>query len=449
MNNRPLPPVKESAHEGSKGLRGRTAEIAEGFLLWTVCAYIVVTFIRPQDMLPALGIVKPGWPITILVLAACAPHVWPQISASRIARAGFAFLGVMCVGLVMTVNQYWWFQTTWMHFVTTIVFLVGLPVLMKTEAHRNRIVILFMIAFWTLALWVLSHHGIGVGAFLQDENDTAVWLGVGVCFGAFMGIMRDGLLPKVLGWSLAVLSAWAIVVTNSRGGFVGLAVGTLGILWFSRRAIIGALAVGAIAALAFSHLPAGYIDKRLMSATDPNDETRVERLYSWHRAWDMFLDHPVVGVGAGNFAWRVGKYDSSEAAIQERKFKRSVAGRAAHSMYFQLLPETGVAGLLCYAVILMASLRIAMRVRRKDTVRIMDPMDRSVALAAAAGLIAMSASGAFVSVLFYPNLWVLCGLLSYIPIKYPELFSLPRRSRQQSRRAIAAAVGGEGGDADA
>jgi O-antigen ligase len=416
---------QDIARKGGRS-RERLATAAEGFLAWTVYAYLFLTYIRPQDIFPPLGAIHPGWPVTVLVLAACVPHVASQFAKSRAARVAFFFLAVLCVGLVATVNQYWWFQTTWIHVVTTMVFLVGVPVLLKNARYRMTILKIFMGSFWLLSVWVLTHHGTGYGAFLEDENDSAAWLGVGVCFGAFFGILGEGLQRRLMGWALVALSAAAIVATNSRGGFLGLAAGAVAVLWLSRRLVTGAIVVVALVALTYSFLPAGYVDKRLMSATDPNDPTRTERIYSWHRAWDMFLDHPIIGVGAGNFSWRVASYDATESAIQERKFRRSIAGRAAHSVYFQVLPETGLLGTASYLILVLGAIGIGTRARRKNISDGMDGFDRAMALAATSSLIALSASGAFVSILFYPHVWALCGMISYLPLKYPQLLQRAR-----------------------
>jgi O-antigen ligase len=419
---------RQSASPRVRG-RWRSSELATGFLSWTLCAYLFLTYIRPQDMVSALGKVRPGWPITILVLAACLPFVGVQLQTSKITRLSFAFLAVVCFGLVATVNQYWWFQTTWMHLVTTIVFLVGMPVLLRNPVHRDSIIRIMMLGFWVLAVWVITHHGRGYGAMLEDENDVAAWLGAGVCFAVYLGVMGKGKIRQILGWCLVALSVAAIVVSNSRGGFLGLLAAGLAIIWFARRLFLGAAITAVLIVVAYPLLPSGYVEKRLMSATDPNDGTRRERIYSWHRGWDMFVDHPVVGVGAGNFAWQVGKYDSTEAAIQERRNGRSVAGRAAHSMYFQLLPETGIAGSVCYLLLLCSAFAVALRVRGRKSPSDVDRVDQGLALAAASSLVALSVSGAFLSMLFYPHVWFLFGVMAFVSLKYPDVLSAEAKGR--------------------
>jgi O-antigen ligase len=395
--------------EGSPPFPGRAAAETHAALFWAAMAFIVVTFVRPQDILGVLKVLRPGIPVTFVLLVASLPLIPRQVANSVTARLMFAFLAVIVIGGIVTVNQYWWFQTVWIHAVTTVFFAVSMPVLFRTPAQRDRILALFLFAFDFVAIWVLTHHGVGQGGFLGDENDAGVALGIGFCFAALFVPSASGATRKVVWVGSALLCAAAIVATNSRGGFLGLVVAVIAVAWFSRRVVLVLAMSCAIAVVAYPFLPAGYVDKRLASANDPNDPTRAERLYGWHRGWDMFLDHPILGVGAANYSWRVGEYDSTEKAIEERQNRRSLGGRAAHSMYFQLLPETGLAGTVLYIVLLIRSLRIGIRWRRGPPNLPMNAKDHAMARVAAAGLVVLSVSGAFVSVLFYPYFWMLVG----------------------------------------
>jgi hypothetical protein len=385
----------------------------------------VLTYIRPQDVIKVLAVVRPGIPVTALVLLASIPYIGGELARSTLARAAFAFLAVVVLGGVVTINQYWWYQTTWAHIVTTIVFFVCLPALFRNDHYRNKLILLLIVAFDVLAIWALTHHGVGQGAFLGDENDAGVALGIGVCFATLVGGCFPGRKWRAFAIISTITCAAAIVATGSRGGFLGLVAAVLGIAWFSRKTVRVLAIAALVAAVAYPLLPAGYVNQRLASANDPNDPTRAERLYGWHRGWDMFIDNPLIGVGAANFAWRVGEYDKTEKAIEERKDRRSLGGRAAHSLYFQVLPETGTLGAVCYLFLLFQALRVGTRVGRIEAPAGLDEIDRGLARACAAGLLSFSVSGAFVSVLFYPHFWLLAGLLGYIRSKGLD-FARPR-----------------------
>jgi O-antigen ligase len=392
----------------------RTVREGRKILFWATMAYIIVTFVRPQDIFRALEVVRPGIPISVVLLLAALPLTPGRLAISGGTRIMFAFLAVIVIGGIVTVNQYWWFMTVWSHAITTVVFAVSVPVLYRETAYRDKMIALFLFSYDFVAVWALTHHGVGQGAFLGDENDAGVALGLGVCLAAFLVPAVSSAKLKIACVGSALLCAAAIVATGSRGGFLGLLAAVVAIAWFSRR-LIPVLALScAIAAVAYPFLPAGYVDKRLASANDPNDPSRTERLYGWRRGWEMFLDHPVLGVGAANYAWRVAEYDNTAKAIEERQNRRSLGSRAAHSVYFQLLPETGLAGTALYAALLIRSIRTGVRSRRNRNDSSADAIDTAVARMSAAGLIVLSVSGAFVSVLFYPHFWMLVGFAECI-----------------------------------
>ena len=81
--------------------------------------------------------------------------------------------------------------------------------------------------------------------------------------------------------------------------------------------------------------------QRALSITSTTLVSNTERLLMWKSASQMFLDHPLTGVGLGNYKSQYqGKYISPEA--KEKKQEH------AHSNIFQMLGENGLVGLLGY-----------------------------------------------------------------------------------------------------
>ncbi len=81
--------------------------------------------------------------------------------------------------------------------------------------------------------------------------------------------------------------------------------------------------------------------KRALSVTSTTLVSNTERLLMWKSASQMFLDHPLTGVGLGNYKTQYQeKYISPEA--QEKKQEH------AHSNFFQMLGENGLVGLAGY-----------------------------------------------------------------------------------------------------
>ena len=78
------------------------------------------------------------------------------------------------------------------------------------------------------------------------------------------------------------------------------------------------------------------------------------RVSEWHKAWLMFLDAPLFGVGFGNFAWHSFSYQqlpAFSAMLKPELFSHS------HNLFAQVLAETGIAGFLLLLLLLVGWVR--------------------------------------------------------------------------------------------
>ena len=94
----------------------------------------------------------------------------------------------------------------------------------------------------------------------------------------------------------------------------------------------------------------------------------------------------------------------------QRGARRQIAGRAAHSIYFTLLPELGLAGTFAYLMIMIRSVWRARKTLRSPVTVHEDGSMRMIALFIGPALIGYSVAGVFISVLWYPMLWLLVSL---------------------------------------
>jgi O-antigen ligase len=132
-----------------------------------------------------------------------------------------------------------------------------------------------------------------------------------------------------------IAGTFAAVLTFSRGGLGGLAIGfaTVTVAYYRPRAIrpfvtaIGAVA-GALAIAFGSAVMAGKVNTaRVGSDAFSGLGTRTDL---WRAAWTMWREHPWLGVGDGNYELDIA--DVGEAGIRTH----------ANSLYLQSLAEGGV-----------------------------------------------------------------------------------------------------------
>jgi O-antigen ligase len=209
-----------------------------------------------------------------------------------------------------------------------------------------------------------------------------------------------------------------------------------------RNVAIGIAAVLLMLALA----PQSYIDE-IKTIQDTEEGTAESRRFLWHAAVNMWLDHPVIGVGGGGSNFLVGKYQPRDPRFDHPSYRlRNWSGQAVHSLYFQLLAELGSLGVILYGSMVYLHFRILSRLRKEVTRRTArgDPLRRWTELCAgslAGAMTGFLVPAAFVSVLQYPYVWYLSAFaLALDRVVRFELDARParRRAPAAARRAGAA-----------
>ena len=168
--------------------------------------------------------------------------------------------------------------------------------------------------------------------------------------------------------SAAGVIAAALVASWSRGAWLGFAVSLVVMLVaLPRSALKGISLALALAALLFALWTAGLLPHSVVSrittaATDlfsfsdvrganftPTNYAVIERLAHWQAAVSMAQDHPLFGVGLGNYASAYADYHliNWEAPLGH-----------AHNLYLNFLAETGAVGLAAYLAFWISIFRV-------------------------------------------------------------------------------------------
>jgi O-antigen ligase len=153
---------------------------------------------------------------------------------------------------------------------------------------------------------------------------------------------------RTLGAVAAALGGVAIVFTFQRAAYIALVAGlvTLGVLLhrLGRARALPWLLAGLVLVAAVVVIDAVWLQGRALGrlARLAQDENRL-RL--WQTAARMALDHPLLGVGTGRYAFFFHQY-AGELARGFGPFWGT-----AHSLYLHLLAEQGLVGLLSFAAL--------------------------------------------------------------------------------------------------
>ncbi|GHG71938.1 spore coat polysaccharide polymerase ExoJ [Comamonas sp. JC664] len=146
-------------------------------------------------------------------------------------------------------------------------------------------------------------------------------------------------------WRLACLVAAGlavagIVVSHSRGGFIGLSVAMA--LWAIReKRRIQSIVVGSIFVMGLLvFAPQSFWQRNETVAEFHEDASAMGRVYAWQVASRISLDKPLLGVGAGSFRYAWPMYAPPEA-------RRAYV---AHNIFLDVIGELGWVGLAFFMV---------------------------------------------------------------------------------------------------
>lgn len=253
---------------------------------------------------------------------------------------------------------------------------------------------------------------------LGDPNFFAQILLLALPLGVMLAKNTRSPAKRLLAWGASSLIVAATVLTYSRGAalaFVLVALLLLLALDVDRRA----LAAGAIglALLGAAFLPADFtrrlatIEQLLPGSTEvlEPDSSFAKRRLVTTVAWMMFVDHPAVGVGAGNYAAHFDDYaDEMDSASRQYQDPGEDVRQYAHNLALEIGAETGVAGLVLFAAI-VAACCVALLQGRALLRAAGDHATADLATALLIGLAAYMTCGLFLHLAFPRQLWMAFG----------------------------------------
>ncbi len=360
--------------------------------------YLAFEYIRFQNsLLPFLSPLKIPM-LIILFLAVLVFKDKAKIQFDKVVICSLLFVVEAVLWIPFATNNYYAFNTANSMFM---IFVSMLAVVVFIDS-KERVSLLFkawIIINSVVACWVLTHGGKGPGGFVLDENDVCLVLVSAIPFSWYKFYESKGKLKYLYALSM-VLMMVGVVVTSSRGGFLGLVAVFMVIIWYSRsrwRNIFTIIFVGLFAgSILLQVLPDSYV-KDMQSISDKDDGTRNLRFLHWTTAWEIYKDNPVFGVGPNNYPWVSHNYFHLSPLYDPNARNRS--GRQSHSLYFTLIPEMGTFGIVLFFTIIF---HIYFRLSR---VRELGGEAGNNACALLASLAGILVSGTFITILYYPVVW--------------------------------------------
>jgi len=271
----------------------------------------------------------------------------------------------------------------------------------REPRHVRWLIVGFVAGAATSAvLGILSGPGRITGGF-DDPNELAAVIVPGAILAAFGYMACRG---RPLRWAfLAALPLFAagLLDTDSQGGLVALIVGAVAAVVLGGPVRVHALAAGlTVGCLAFGFY---FVNPPTPGQFTEGGESR-ENL--WTVALAVARDHPLLGVGAGNFPVVEPAY-----ALRDLNLTRAdliTRPEVAHNTYLHVLADYGSVGLLLLLALIGAALAIGMQAARafqREGNRELELLARGQVTAS----VAMLAAYFFQSGQFEKQLWLMLG----------------------------------------
>jgi len=246
----------------------------------------------------------------------------------------------------------------------------------------------------------VGFRGIWIGSgFFQNPND------MGAALSSFFGIsfyMIFADKQKLFGW---IKNSWfhilntlffvlATVVSSARLAALGLGASLL-YIWKQNKFRIKYGIVGALLVLIYIASLSPEQIERFRNMGSKSDQTAQERIYNWKIALKMMKDYPIFGVGPGNYveAKQVFYNETENLFVQ-------------HNIFLQASTELGYPGLFLLLLILGIFYKNMAYVKKIVRKQNMSKSYLYLAYGLEVGTLGFMVSGFFITVLYYPFLWV-------------------------------------------
>jgi probable O-glycosylation ligase (exosortase A-associated) len=178
-----------------------------------------------------------------------------------------------------------------------------------------------------------------------------------------------------------------------------------GALWLRARprhkvlfAVLFAVAVAAV----FQFAPPQWMERMATIKTYQNDASAESRLYFWQLSWAMAEHHPIFGAG---FRWMYFP-TIANSALADSGLPALKEGRAAHSIWFEMLGDHGFIGLFLFVGLIVTGLiNAAWIVRRSEGVPKLK-WANDLGRALQASIVGLAAGGSFASLAMWDGCYL-------------------------------------------
>lgn len=127
------------------------------------------------------------------------------------------------------------------------------------------------------------------------------------------------------------------------------------------------------------------------------DKTSQQRLLYWENGWEMMKAYPFTGVGYFNFIPYYNQYYAADILFEDR------GAELPHNIFVQVGTDAGFMALFFFLLLILYCVYTPIKIRGSPNA---SERDRYIAAGLGYGVLGFVIAGQFVTVSYYPFLWV-------------------------------------------
>ena len=414
------------------------ALVCKGFSdpFMAMLAFVVAYELQPGELYPVLGVLHLE---RVLILYVLAVFVMKRVKLRfpPITRKFFWFFGAMILSSFFA----FWRSNSFLFdlkFFEILIYHVLLVAVLTSEERVRKYILLYtgLIAWIGITSLYNYHHGVriytmhieraeGLTSAGGDPDTMAqsMVLAMPLAF-LFLGKGTSKWM-KLYATGIFAIYLATIVDTGSRTAIIAFLLFVMLALFHKRQNLKYLPLLLAALPLLWLAIPQQYKARYETIKTRDQDDSYTNRLLSWQGGVKMFLDNPLTGIGPDDYTAANGiKYWPG----------RPRHWLNAHSLYFQLLGETGAFGILAFFIFMISVMRMNWQLARRYRNKMMDSIVQRFPVACNQCFCLLLLSGYAAHNTYRSNWYTLAAVtaaLGFIHLREQAPLTLPKPGRPQ------------------
>lgn len=402
-------------------------------------AFVTAFELQPGELYPALAFLHIERVLLVLIVAVFLMKKtslrWPRITRR--------FLWFYAAMLLSSIFAFWPSNSLQfdLKFFEIVIYHLLLVAMLSTEERIRKYLLLFTgLVAWIGASALYQYHN-GVRIFTMnidraegltsaggDPNTMAITMVVAMPLAFILLMKGTSRWLKLYGIVIFGIYLATVIDTGSRTAFLAFVLFLLLIVFQKKRNWKYLPLVFVALPLLWMVIPQQYKARYETVETRDQDESYTNRLLSWQGGVQMFLHNPLSGIGPDNYTAANGMQYWPE---KPRHWLN------AHSLYFKLLGELGILGVLTFFAYLISVIRMNWFLARRFRKERLDPIVQQFPYACNLSLYLLLFSGYSSHNTYRPGWFTLGAVTAALALLKPPVIAGQKSSTPQAIRTPA------------